>query len=127
RSWLMEKVRRDTLITPELAEISKIVAPRIAAKGPATSPAYGIRWARCATGSSIGTVRHGITPNVSVEKASAKMNTVKISVSEVRGMIVAGRRVSCAACEMDSSPTNEIIASEEPYMKWCRVGNSWRH
>ena len=42
------------------------------------------------------------------------MNTVKISVIEVRGMMVAGRRVSCAACEIDSSPTNEMIASDEP-------------
>ena len=52
------------------------------------------------------------------------MKTVKIKVSDVRGMMVAGRRVSWAACEIDSSPTNEIIASDDPYMKWRRVGNS---
>ena len=64
---------------------------------------------------------------LSVEKATAKMNTVKIRLMEVRGTMVAGRRVSWAACEMDSSPTKEMMASEEPYMKRSRVGASMTH
>jgi hypothetical protein len=51
------------------------------------------------------------------------MNTVKIKVMEVRGMIVAGLLVSWAACEIDSKPTKEIIAREEPYMNSFKLGN----
>jgi hypothetical protein len=58
-----------------------------------------------------------------VENAKAKMNTVKIKVMEVRGMIVAGLLVSWAAWEIDSSPTNEIMAREEPYMNSFKLGN----
>jgi hypothetical protein len=58
-----------------------------------------------------------------VENAMAKMKTVKIKVMEVRGMIVAGLLVSCAACEIDSNPTKEIIANEDPYINSFRLGN----
>ena len=33
---------------------------------------------------------------------------------DVRGMMVAGRRVSWATCEMVSSPTNAMMANDEP-------------
>jgi hypothetical protein len=34
----MEKVTRDALMTPEFEDIRRIVAPKRAAKGPATKP-----------------------------------------------------------------------------------------
>ena len=37
-------------------------------------------------------------------------------------MIDAGRCVSCAACEIDSSPTNETIASDVPSISWYGAG-----
>ena len=37
-------------------------------------------------------------------------------------MIEAGRCVSCAACEIDSSPTNEMIASDVPSISWYGDG-----
>ena len=39
---------------------------------------------------------------------------VRISAIEVRGITAVGRSVSCAACEIDSSPTKEMMASEVP-------------
>jgi hypothetical protein len=62
-----------------------------------------------------------------VENANAKMKTVKIKVIEVRGMIVAGLLVSWAAWEIDSSPTKEMIANEEPYINSFIVGNCVVH
>ena len=55
-------------------------------------------------------------PNPTVEKPTAKIKTVNIRAILVLGIIVAGRRVSCAAWEIDSSPTNEIMARLDPYM-----------
>src|SRR3990172_7019541 len=101
-------------MTPVLEEMSKIVAPRMAAKGPAITPKTGIAWASLATGSPCGNSCHGRIPKPMVEKARAKMNTVKIKVMEVRGMIVAGLLVSWAAWGIDSNPTKEMIAKEEP-------------
>jgi hypothetical protein len=66
-------------------------------------------------------------PRPIVEKAMAKMKTVKINVIEVRGMIVAGLLVSWAAWDIDSSPTKEMIAREEPYMNSFREGNCVFH
>jgi hypothetical protein len=53
-------------------------------------------------------------PSDSDEKPTANRNTVNTSVTAVRGMIVAGRRVSCAACDMDSRPTKASIARDAP-------------
>ena len=61
-------------------------------------------------------------PSAKFEYASAKIKIVKISAIEVRGMIEAGRCVSCAACEIDSKPTNEMIASDVPSISWYGVG-----
>src|SRR5215472_10880523 len=103
---------------PEFAEIVRIVAPSSAANGPAAIPINGTWLARVATGSDFASLNtsHGTRPLARVENATAKINTVKIRVSDVRGTIVAGRRVSWAACEIDSRPTKEMIAREEPYM-----------
>ena len=48
---------------------------------------------------------------------------VRISAIDVRGMIDEGRCVSSAACAMDSRPTNEMMASEMPFIKLegCRA------
>ena len=119
----MEYVNREAPITPVLEEMSKIVAPRMAAKGPAITPIKGIAWASLATGSPCGNSCHGKIPRPMVEKAKAKMNTVKIKVIEVRGMIVAGLLVSWAAWEIDSKPTKEMMAREEPYINSFIVGN----
>jgi len=62
-----------------------------------------------------------------VEKAKAKMNTVKIKVMEVRGMIVAGLLVSWAAWEIDSNPTKEMMAKDDPYINSFVVGNCVVH
>src|SRR5581483_5039851 len=106
----------EALMIPELALMARMVSPRNAAHGPAMKPMNGMLCASSATGSLMLALNacHGSTPRPSVENAMAKMNTVKMSVIDVRGMIVAGRRVSCAACEIDSRPTNEMIASDEP-------------
>ncbi len=53
-------------------------------------------------------------PSARCEYASAKIRIVKINAMEVLGMIEAGRCVSSAACEIDSRPTNEMIAYEMP-------------
>ena len=53
-------------------------------------------------------------PSARFEYASAKIKIVRINAIDVRGMTEAGRWVSCAACEIDSSPTNETIASDMP-------------
>ena len=45
-------------------------------------------------------------------------------------MMVAGLRVSCATCDIDSSPTNEMMASEVPKANSPRLGgletNWWK-
>ena len=46
---------------------------------------------------------------------------------DVRGMMVAGRRVSWATCEMVSRPTKAMIASEEPNANWLNDGRSKRN
>ena len=56
-------------------------------------------------------------PSARFEYASAKIRIVRISAIDVRGMIDDGRCVSSAACEIDSRPTNEMIASEIPFIK----------
>src|SRR5437660_187007 len=58
------------------------------------------------------------------EKASAYMSTVRISAIDVRGTTLAGRIVSWLAWLIDSSPTNEIIASEAPYARWNGSGHA---
>ena len=47
---------------------------------------------------------HGCMPSAKFEYASAKIRIVRIRATDVRGMIEAGRCVSCAACEIDSKP-----------------------
>ncbi len=49
------------------------------------------------------------------------------SPMEVRGMMVAGRRVSWATCEIVSSPTKAMIASDEPNANWLNDGRSKRN
>src|SRR5580658_6724976 len=61
-------------------------------------------------------------PSAKLEYASAKIRIVRISASDVRGMIDDGRCVSSAACEIDSSPTNEMIASEMPFIRLNGLG-----
>ena len=99
--------------------MNKINAPNAAAKGPAINPTKGMASAKTATGLSMFAANscQGKMPKPKVEKATAKMNTVKIKVMEVRGITVAGRLVSCATSEMDSKPTKDMIAMEEPYIK----------
>src|SRR6202140_3615969 len=47
---------------------------------------------------------------------------VKMRLIEVRGMTEAGFCVSWAACEIDSRPTNEMIASDVPFIRLNGVG-----
>ena len=54
----------------------------------------------------------------------AKTRTEITSPIEVRGMMVAGRRVSWATWEMVSSPTKAMIASEAPKARRERLGRS---
>src|SRR5579872_4588399 len=56
-------------------------------------------------------------PSARFEYDSAKIKIVRIKATDVRGMIDAGRWVSSAACEIDSSPTKETIASDVPFMR----------
>ena len=56
-------------------------------------------------------------PSAKFEYASAKIKIVRISEIDVRGMMLAGRCVSWAACEIDSKPTNEMIASDVPSIR----------
>src|ERR1700736_4754220 len=60
-----------------------------------------------------------------MEKARANNSTERISPIDVLGMMVAGRRVSWATCEMDSSPTKEMIANDEPRAKLPRLAEWW--
>jgi hypothetical protein len=46
---------------------------------------------------------------------------------DVRGMMVAGRRVSWATCEIVSRPTNAMIARDEPNANWLNDGRSKRN
>ena len=39
-------------------------------------------------------------------------------------MTLAGFCVSCAACEMDSSPTNEMMASDTPFISMNGEGHA---
>lgn len=105
--------------------MKRMVAPKMAAKGPAISPIYGILCAKLATGSPMCAAKscQVNTPNPIVENETAKMKTVKIKVKEVRGITVAGLLVSCAAWDMDSKPTKEMMAKEDPYMKLFSDGN----
>ena len=57
-----------------------------------------------------------------LEYANAKMRMVRINPIEVRGITEAGRCVSCAACEIDSKPTKEMMASDTPFISWNHVG-----
>ena len=57
----------------------------------------------------------------------AKSRTEMTSPIDVRGMIVAGRRVSWATCEIVSSPTKAMMASDEPKANWLSVGGSKRN
>src|SRR5215469_4789610 len=63
-----------------------------------------------------------VMPSTRLENDSAKSRIVKMSASEVRGMTLDGRYVSSAACEMLSSPTNEMIASDTPSKRFEVVG-----
>ena len=117
-------MRREALTTPEFAEMKTMTPPISAVSGAATMPITGMRPAISATGSPLwpkkplcGPGPRGSMPAASTEKASAKRRTERISPIEVLGMMVAGRRVSWATCEMDSSPTKEMMASDEPRAK----------
>ena len=63
-------------------------------------------------------------PSARFEYASAKIKIVRIRPIDVRGMIADGRCVSSAACEIDSSPTNEMMASETPCISMNGVGQN---
>ena len=110
---------------PVFDEMKRIKAPNAAAKGPAIKPTKGMASAKTATGLSMFLANscQGRMPKPKVEKATAKMNTVKIRVMEVLGIMVAGRLVSCATSDMDSRPTKEMMAMDEPYIKLWSEGN----
>ena len=57
-SWLIEKVSRDALMMPLLAEIARMVRPRNAANGPAMMPMNGMLCASVATGSVLAVDEH---------------------------------------------------------------------
>ena len=61
-------------------------------------------------------------PMASTENAIANRSTEITRPIEVRGMMVAGLRVSWATCEMVSSPTKAMMASEEPKASRDRLG-----
>src|SRR5579864_155639 len=127
-NWLIEYVRREALTTPELAEMKTMMAPIRAVIGAATAPMTGIWPAISATGSPAWPAKplcdpgpSGNIPAASTEKAIANSKTERMRPIEVRGMMVAGRRVSWATCEIDSSPTKEMMASDEPSAKSPRL------
>ena len=63
-------------------------------------------------------------PSAKLEYDRAKIRIVRIRLIDVRGITLAGRCVSWAACEIDSSPTNEMIASETPFIRLKGVGHA---
>src|SRR5215467_6043546 len=107
---------RDAPKTPEFDEINRRVAPNAATNGPAKRPRIGMWLANHAIGSPLwaAILCHGNIPNPRFEKASAKISTVRIRAIDVRGTTLAGRIVSWLAWLIDSSPTNEMIASDAP-------------
>ena len=88
------------------------------------APIKGIRAATSATGSPSCPLNAdgSIIPVARMENESAKIRTLRTSPIVVRGMMVAGRRVSWATCEIDSRPTNEMIASDVPNANCPSVG-----
>ena len=101
-----------------------------AVTGAATTPTIGICSAISATGSPSWprNCAGSNSPIARMEKAMANRRTEITSPIDVRGMMVAGRRVSWATCEIVSSPTKAMMASEEPKANWLRVGRlnaSW--
>src|SRR6202023_1280790 len=132
RKRLIEEVRREALTTPELAEMKTMTPPISAVSGAATIPITGMWPAIRATGSPLwpkkplcGPWPSGNIPAARIENAIAKRRTERMRPIDVRGMMVAGRRVSCATCEMDSRPTNEMMASEEPSANCPRLAGEW--
>src|SRR2546421_2848712 len=122
----IEYVMREAPKTPELDDMSRSVAPSIATYGPANKPRMGIWLASQAIGSPLcpATLCRGNMDRLKFEKASAYMSTVRMSAIDVRGTTLAGRIVSWLAWLIDSSPTNEIIASEAPYARWNGSGHA---
>src|SRR6516164_8286448 len=120
----IEYAIRDAPKTPELLEIMTSSAPNSGTYHLRMFPTTGSCMASSATALSLLSELPkywkagwpwmlGI-PSTRFEYANAKMRMVRISATDVRGITLEGRCVSSAACEMLSSPTNEMIASDTP-------------